>query len=192
MTDNEFKRLYDKDPNEAQTALFDEYLNYVYAIVYNKLRSCGSREDMEECVGDVFSAVFISYDRSGSFEGDLKGFIGTIASRTAIQMYRKLVRHGDMVYLEDEKAEIADTEQVETSTERKAMQSTLLRLIKSLGEPDSDIIIRKYYFNMNSHEIAEKHSMSPEAVRMRCSRALKKLKALLADEGYDMKEEGSI
>ncbi|MBP5362143.1 MAG: sigma-70 family RNA polymerase sigma factor [Ruminococcus sp.] len=192
MTDNEFKRLYDKDPNEAQTALFDEYLNYVYAIVYNKLRSCGSREDMEECIGDVFSAVFISYDRSGSFEGDLKGFIGTIASRTAIQMYRKLVRHGDMVYLEDEKAEIADTEQVETSTERKAMQSTLLRLIKSLGEPDSDIIIRKYYFNMNSHEIAEKHSMSPEAVRMRCSRALKKLKALLADEGYDMKEEGSI
>ena len=192
MTDNEFKRLYDKDPNEAQTALFDEYLNYVYAIVYNKLRSCGSREDMEECVGDVFSAVFISYDRSGSFEGDLKGFIGTIASRTAIQMYRKLVRHGDMVYLEDEKAEIADTEQVETNTERKAMQSTLLRLIKSLGEPDSDIIIRKYYFNMNSHEIAEKHSMSPEAVRMRCSRALKKLKALLADEGYDMKEEGSI
>ena len=192
MTDAEFKRLYDKDPNEAQTALFDEYLNYVYAIVYNKLRSCGSREDMEECVGDAFSAVFISYDRSGSFEGDLKGFIGTIASRTAIQMYRKLVRHGDMVYLEDEKAEIADTEQVETSTERKAMQSTLLRLIKSLGEPDSDIIIRKYYFNMNSHEIAEKHSMSPEAVRMRCSRALKKLKALLADEGYDMKEEGSI
>ena len=192
MTDNEFKRLYDKDPNEAQTALFDEYLNYVYAIVYNKLRSCGSREDMEECVGDVFSAVFISYDRSGSFEGDLKGFIGTIASRTAIQMYRKLVRHGDMVYLEDEKAEIADTEQVETNTERKAMQSTLLRLIKSLGEPDSDIIIRKYYFNMNSHEIAQKHSMSPEAVRMRCSRALKKLKALLADEGYDMKEEGSI
>ena len=192
MTDNEFKRLYDKDPNEAQTALFDEYLNYVYAIVYNKLRSCGSREDMEECVGDVFSAVFISYDRSGSFEGDLKGFIGTIASRTAIQMYRKLVRHGDMVYLEDEKAEIADTERVETNTERKAMQSTLLRLIKSLGEPDSDIIIRKYYFNMNSHEIAQKHSMSPEAVRMRCSRALKKLKALLADEGYDMKEEGSI
>ena len=192
MTDNEFKRLYDKDPNEAQTALFDEYLNYVYAIVYNKLRSCGSREDMEECIGDVFSAVFISYDRSGSFEGDLKGFIGTIASRTAIQMYRKLVRHGDMVYLEDEKAEIADTEQVETSTERKAMQSTLLRLIKSLGEPDSDIIIRKYDCIMNSHEIAEKHSMSPEAVRMRCSRALKKLKALLADEGYDMKEEGSI
>lgn len=188
MTDNEYRKIYDKDPSSAQTALFDEYLNYVYAIVYNKLRSCGSREDMEECVGDVFSAVFISYDRNGKFDGDLKGFIGTIASRTAIQMYRKLVRHSDTVYLEDELNETADTERVEERTERNAMQRTLLRLIKSLGEPDSDIILQKYYYNMNSNEIADKHSMSPASVRMRCSRALKKLKDLLSAEGYDIKE----
>lgn len=188
MTDNEYRKIYDKDPSAAQTALFDEYLNYVYAIVYNKLRSCGSREDMEECVGDVFSAVFISYDRNGKFDGDLKGFIGTIASRTAIQMYRKLVRHSDTVYLEDELNEKADTERVEERTERNAMQRTLLRLIKSLGEPDSDIILQKYYYNMNSNEIADKHSMSPASVRMRCSRALKKLKDLLSAEGYDIKE----
>ena len=188
MTDNEYKNLYAKDPGKAQTALFDEYLSYVYAIVYNKLRSCGSREDMEECVGDVFSAVFISYDRNGCFDGDMKGFIGTIASRTAIQMYRKLVRRSDTVYIEDETTEIADSQRVENITERSDMRSTLLRLIKSLGEPDSDIIIQKYYYNMNSKEIANKNSMSPEAVRMRCSRALKKLKELLTREGYDMKE----
>ena len=188
MTDNEYKKLYDKDPVAAQTALFDEYLSYVYAIVYNKLRSCGSREDMEECVGDTFSAVFISYDRNGRFDGDLKGFIGTIASRTAIQMYRRLVRHSDTVYIEDEATEIADKERVEHITERSDMRKTLLRLIKSLGEPDSDIIIQKYYYNMNSSEIASKNSMSPASVRMRCSRALKKLKELLAKEGYDMKE----
>ncbi|MCR4638606.1 sigma-70 family RNA polymerase sigma factor [Ruminococcus sp.] len=188
MTDTEYKKLYDKDPGSAQTALFDEYLSYVYAIVYNKLRSCGSREDIEECVGDVFSAVFISYDRNGCFDGDMKGFIGIIASRTAIQMYRRLVRRGDTVYIEEETSEIADTEQVEHITERSEMRNTLLRLIKSLGEPDSDIIIQKYYYNMNSNEIAAKHSMSPTSVRMRCSRALKKLKELLTREGYDMKE----
>lgn len=188
MTDNEYKKIYAKDPGAAQKTLFNEYLSYVYAIVYNKLRSCGSREDMEECVGDVFSAVFISYDRNGCFDGDMKGFIGTIASRTAIQMYRRLVRRSDTVYIEDETTEIADSQQVENITERSDMRSTLLRLINSLGEPDSDIIIQKYYYNMNSNEIAGKHSMSPEAVRMRCSRALKKLKELLTREGYDMKE----
>lgn len=188
MTDNEYRVLYDKDPNAAQTALFDEYLSYVYAIVYNKLRSCGSREDMEECVGDVFSAVFISYDRNGKFDGDLKGFIGTIASRKAIQMYRSLCRRNGTVYIEDETAEIADDERIEDNAERNALRSTLLRVISSLGEPDSTMILQKYYYNMNSSEIADKLSMSPASVRMRCSRALKKLKELLKAEGYDMKE----
>ncbi len=188
MTDNEYRIIYDKDPSAAQTALFDEYLSYVYAIVYNKLRSCGSREDMEECVGDVFSAVFISYDRDGRFDGDLKGFIGTIASRKAIQMYRSLVRKNNTVYIEDETTEIADSERVEENAERSDMRSTLLRVINSLGEPDSTMILQKYYYNMNSNEIADKHSTSPASVRMRCSRALKKLKTLLAAEGYDIKE----
>ncbi|MCR5601045.1 MAG: sigma-70 family RNA polymerase sigma factor [Ruminococcus sp.] len=188
MTDNEYRNMYNKDPRTAQTALFDEYLSYVYAIVYNKLRSCGSREDIEECVGDVFSAVFINYDRNGKFDGDLKGFIGTIASRKAIQMYRNLTRNSGTVYIEDETNEIADTERVEENAERSDMRSTLLRAIKSLGDPDSTIILQKYYYNMNSSEIADKHSMSPASVRMRCSRAIKKLKEFLAAEGYDMKE----
>lgn len=188
MTDNEYRKMYDKDPRKAQTALFDEYLGYVYAIVYNKLRSCGSREDIEECVGDVFSSVFISYDSSGRFDGDLKGLIGTIAKRSAIQKYRNLVRHSDTVYIENEADEIADTQCIEENAERSVMKNTLLKLINSLGQPDSDIIIQKYYYNMNSNEIADKLSMQPTSVRMRCSRALKKLKKLLADEGYDMKE----
>ena len=99
-----------------------------------------------------------------------------------------MVRRSDTVYIEDETTEIADSQRVENITDRSDMRSTLLRLIKSLGEPDSDIIIQKYYYNMNSNEIAGKHSMSPEAVIMRCSRALKKLRDLLTKEGYDMKE----
>lgn len=188
MTDNEYRSIYERDPVAAQTALFDEYLNYVYAIVYNKLRSCGSHEDIEECVGDIFSAVFLRCEKNENHDGELKGLIGTIASRTAIQKYRSLVRSSNIVYIEDETAEITDDERVEEKTERSVMRSTLLRLIKSLGEPDSDIILQKYYYNMNSNEIADKHSMSPASVRMRCSRALKKLKEMLLAEGYDMKE----
>ncbi len=188
MTDNEYRKIYDVDPYKAQTALFYEYFNYVYAIIYNRLRSCGSREDIEECVEDTFSAVFISYDRERNFNGDMKGFIAVIANRTAIKMYHKLVRHTESSYSDDNAAEIADTECIEDNAERNVLKDTLLKLIKSLGQPDSDIIIQKYYYNMDSNEIAKKHSMSPSLVRMRCSRALKKLKKLLAAEGYDLKE----
>ncbi|MCR4796240.1 MULTISPECIES: RNA polymerase sigma factor [Ruminococcus] len=189
MTDNEYRTMYEISPQKAQTALFDEYLNYVYAIVYNKLRSCGNREDIEECVGDTFSAVFISYDREGKFNGDLKGFIGTVASRKAVQMFRRLsAKSNSTVYIEDETTEFADSQRIEENAERLEIRSLLLKLIKSLGEPESTMVIQKYYYNMNSTEIAQKHSMSPAVVRVKCSRALKKLKELLLKEGYDLKE----
>ena len=38
-----------RSPEECMKAIFDEYCNYVYIIAANKLKSCGSAEDVEEC-----------------------------------------------------------------------------------------------------------------------------------------------
>ena len=40
VTDKELRARMKKSPAEARRALFDEYCNYVYAIVINKLRNC--------------------------------------------------------------------------------------------------------------------------------------------------------
>jgi RNA polymerase sigma-70 factor (ECF subfamily) len=79
MTDTEYKSRMKDEPSLCQRELFDEYYNYVYSIVFNKLRSCGSREDVDECVSDVFSDVFISLDSDKVHGGDIKGLIATIA-----------------------------------------------------------------------------------------------------------------
>lgn len=190
MTDKEYRDLYSKSKTEAQNALFYEYINYVYAIVYNKLRSCGTKEDIEECVSDIFSAVFLSYDNQNNLNGDLKGFIGTIANRKAINRFKSISLHNNRtVYLEDESSDISDYEQVEEITERSQIQNTLIKIINSLGKPDSTIIFQKFYFNLSSREIAKKLSMNPTAVRMRCSRAIKKLKEILSAEGFALKED---
>ncbi|MBR6241918.1 MAG: sigma-70 family RNA polymerase sigma factor [Ruminococcus sp.] len=190
MTDNEYKALHSRSPRAAQNAFFDEYVNYVYAIVYNKLRSCGRNEDMEECVGDVFAAVFQFFDRNEPRDGDLKGIIGTIASRKAIEYFRRLSRRAnDTVSIDDENfAEMPDSQNVHEMAERSEMRAILMRSIHSLGDPDSTMIIQKYYYNMNSRQISEKLSMSPDTVRVRLSRAVKKLKNLLSAQGIDLKE----
>ena len=54
-----------------------------------------------------------------------------------------------------------------------------LRKVEELGEPDSTIIIQKYFFMRSSAEISKLVSLTPEAVRVRCSRALKKLRETL-------------
>ncbi len=189
MTDNEYRRLYDESPVAAQNALFNEYLKYVYSIVYNKLRSCGTQEDIEECVSDIFSAVFLGYDNSKNRNGDLKGFIGAVAVNKAINMYHSLSSARSKVTpLEELDTDIADDNSLTEQAERTELQNIMLRCIKSLGEPESTMIIQKYYYDMKSNEIAKKLSMSPGTVRVKCSRALKKLKALLSAEGLDLKE----
>ena len=55
----------------------------------------------------------------------------------------------------------------------------LLEAVKSLGSPDSEIIVRKYYMGESSKEIAEKLSLTVNAVDTRTSRALKKLRSII-------------
>jgi hypothetical protein len=39
-----------------------EYGKYVYAVIFNKLRSVGTQEDIEECFSDVFADIFIKFE----------------------------------------------------------------------------------------------------------------------------------
>ncbi|MCR4794156.1 MULTISPECIES: RNA polymerase sigma factor [Ruminococcus] len=181
MTHEEYTKAYERSKEEAQRKIFDEYFKYVYTIVFSRLRSCARREDIEECVGDVFADVYIHYDSSKAVNKDISGFIGTIARNKAADMYRKLTRKGfSFVSVDDEDVpEQESPENTEADFEKKELRSSLMNCISLLGEPDSTIIMQKYFFMRSSKEIAEKVSLTPEAVRMRCSRALKRLREKL-------------
>ena len=173
MTGSDYGAMLEASPDKAYQALFDEYCNYVYTVVFSKLRSCGSREDIEECVSDIFAEIFKKYN-GGS--GDMKPFIATVAKRRAINVYRRLSARAEEVPLDDNEDYGA---QADGGDDREQ----LTRCIKALGEPDSVIVIQKYYYRRTSAEIAESLGMKPSAVRMRCSRAVERLRVLLADCG---------
>ena len=182
MKHSEYQELLETDKNKAQKALFMEYLNYVYTIVFNRLRSCGSREDMDECVSDIFNDIFSSYKSRPDTSGDIKGFVGTVALRKAAAYYHRLCRNANAVSLDDRHApDIPSSENISAAAEANETRRILLKLIDSLGEPDSTIIIQKYYYGRSSREIAGTVPLSPAMIRVRMSRALKKLRKLLSD-----------
>ena len=185
MTGNEYCRLYAESPDKAYEALFSEYCDYVYAVVYNKLIRTAQREDIDECVSDIFAEFFFSYKRNGSDSGELKGYIGTIAKRRAINAYRSLTLHSERFSGEtdDEFASAASDIDVENDSDKRETREILINKIDELGEPDSTIILQKYYYDRSSGEIAEMMSMKASAVRMRAARALEKLKKSLAAAG---------
>ncbi|MCR5480275.1 MAG: hypothetical protein K6F27_10525 [Ruminococcus sp.] len=55
MTESEIRSMIGTSRKEGFRLLFEEYHAYVYHIVWNTIRSVGSKEDAEECVSDIFN-----------------------------------------------------------------------------------------------------------------------------------------
>lgn len=188
MTDSELKSLLDSSPQAGHRAVIEEYTGYVYAIVYNKLRSCGTNEDIDECISDVFASFLMNYTPKGDYNSDLRGYIGTIAKRTAISRYRTLSPKFDrsVSIEEDYVNDLRDSTDIEQNAENADMQHILLEKVEKLGEPDSTIILQSYFYNRTAKQIAEMVSMTTAAVLMRKGRALKKLKDMLSKAGITL------
>ena len=188
MTHEELRKQIKKSKELAHRMIFDEYCNYVYAILFNRLRSAASREDIEECFCDVFADIYISYDSERELEGDVKGFVGTVARRRAADMFRRLTsgkgeRAAGSI---EEIGQVAASDDVEADAETKLMSRLVLDRIAELGEPDSTIIIQRYYYCRSVAEVAEMVSMSPDTVYVRCGRAVKRLRKILEQEGITL------
>lgn len=187
MTNEEYRRKKRNSSEEAHRAVFDEYFNYVYTIVFNRLRSCGRREDTEECVCDVFAEFYRCYDSGKASEGDISGFIGVLARRMASARYRRLTSSAENVPLDDEAFSVSDpASDTVKEVEGKELRRIILDSIESLGEPDSTIILMKYYYGRSAKDIAGAVSLTPENVRVRSGRALKKLRAILEKAGISL------
>ena len=185
MTDQQARELLKSSPQKAHRLIFDEYYNYVYTIVFNRLRSSASREDVDECVSDVFSDVFLHYGSNNGYSGDIKGFIAAVARNKAVDMFRRVrARSVSTVPVDGEEAmQLSSSERVDEITEKAETCHALLDAVRSLGEPDSSIIMQKYYYGRKSADIADKVGLKPEAVRKRLSRAMDKLRSILTDIG---------
>lgn len=181
MTEQEIRLLMQNSKQDGYRALFDAYFNYVYTVVFQIIGSYASREDTEECVLDVLHDVMMHYQTG--YDGSLKAYIGTTARHKAINLRKSLLskaRHTAFLD-EDMLEELPSAQKVEDTVESAEQSRILLEKIEQLGEPDSTIIIQKYFYNKKSHEIAKIVHLSAPAVRMRCKRALKKLKSELSD-----------
>lgn len=185
MTDSEFKALMLRSAENAHRKLFDEYSGYVYSICANKLKDCGTKEDIEECVSDSFAAIFRYFDSESNRNGDLKGIIGTITKRIAVDYFRRLSgKTGKTESIDDKEFPTLSSDiRVDDETEKAVIREIIMDCIDRLGEPDSSIIVFYFFYGRTSREIARHLHMSDWTVQKRISRAKKKLKKLLCDAG---------
>lgn len=184
MIEIELRQMLKSAPEKGQRAFYDKYFNYVYTIVYARLKSYAKPEDIDECVGDVFAHCFFYFDKQEEIKGDLKAFVAAVARNKAVDTYRRVARHKERNVSMDGSEELISDENVAESAETTEMRRLLYDKVGELGEPDSTIIIQKYFYGRSSKEIAKIVELSSDNVRARCSRAVKKLRELLLQAGF--------
>jgi len=150
MQDNELIELIKRNPNIGLSKLMSDYMGLVCSIVREKINSVCDEFEMEACASDVFIDFYNNIDRFSEEKGSLKAFLCVIAKRRAIDTFRKKIKEVGNISVDDEESYvyIADTIDIEEAYIKREQKKALLEAINSLGEPDREIIVRKYYILM--------------------------------------------
>ena len=180
MEDNKLLRLLHKDPNAGMEQLLNQYTGLVYAVVKSKLDdSYYVSSDIEDCVTDVFSKFYAELSDYDSKISSIKTYLCVIARNHAINVAKKRSLEGG-ISLDDEQSllQIADDVMIDSELADEELRREVIRAVEDLGEPDSSIIFRKYYYGESSKEIARATGLSVSNADTRTHRALNKLRKM--------------
>ncbi|MBR6338048.1 MAG: sigma-70 family RNA polymerase sigma factor [Ruminococcus sp.] len=176
MTDIELIRYIKTDPDKGLRELIERYSGYVYTISYSKLSGVCRKEDIEETVSDIFMMFYKYISTTDKSITKISPYLSVIAKRHSISRYREFVSKTETVPLDDTAVDPASEPNSATDRER------LIDAIKSLGEPDSEIFIRKYFMGQRSRDIASALDMKTNTVDKIVSRGLVKLRRIIKEE----------
>ncbi len=176
MSDEKLLKLLESDPDRGMREIVKTYSGLVWAIVRSRLRGPAfSEADAEECAADAFTELWLGRDKLDLKKGSIKSWLAKAALNNAVDRLRRdRRREGDVPI--DGLSELIPSD---TDAESGAKRAELIAAVKSLGKPDSEIIIRKFLIGQSSKEIAERLSMSVTNVDTRTHRALKKLRTIM-------------
>lgn len=184
MQEEELVRMLQETPAEGIRLLTQMYGGLVYAITWRRLQGRLSREDIEECVSDIFYELYRCRERIDLEKGTLKAFLLLIAERQAIKYYERRLEKLEKVSLQEQLEKGVDfcsETDVESEAVKREESGRLLSAIQSLGEPTSSIFIQKFYYGMTAKEIGQNLGLSKNAVEKRVKRGLLRLKKELGD-----------
>jgi len=181
-TDDEIIKNLIEHPEKGLEILMNTYIGLVYTIVYSKISCTCQKEDIEECTSDIFYEIYKTRSLINLEKGSIKSYLSVIAKRKAIDMFRKSkneynknISIDDMDY---DSIAAKDTN-IDTVAIDNETRNILIKEIRALGEPDSEIIIRKYYFGQSTKLIAKDLKLKENTVDKKVSRGLQKLKQSL-------------
>ncbi|WP_313892162.1 sigma-70 family RNA polymerase sigma factor [Psychrobacillus sp.] len=173
-TSKNFVIRLQKQKDDALEYVIDHYSAFVNAIAY-KVLSAINPDSIDDCVNDVFLAV---WQNASQFKGepeDFKKWIGMMTKYKAIDIFRKLEKQQARELSDDLLEQKSTFEDLQEQLVKNEEKKDLLFAISKLESIDRDIFMMKYYLQLSAIEIAEALNLSKAAVENRLYRGKKKL-----------------
>ena len=175
------ERMITAIKNRSEAAIDEvitKYAKLLWSVAGAVLHNIGSTQDVEECVADAFIYLWEHPEKYNPQRGKLKTWLSIVARTQAVNRCREIAKR-NIVPLEDtdfiDQLGIVDTV-LEAETRR-----ALLAAVNALGEPDREILIRRYYYEQKPREIALALDMSVKQVDNRLYQTKLKLRESLSN-----------
>ena len=174
MTDEAelLQRLRNREKNSIDEAI-RIYTPYLSTVLYHMAGNSLPKEDIEEIVGDVFVVLWKNTGRIDLQKGTLRSYLAAVARNFAL---KRINRKMDHTSLED--IELSDGKNF---MEENFHNNYVWETVMSLGEPDSEIFVRRYKFDEKIKDISKAMGLNISTVKTRLSRGKRKLRKMLSN-----------
>lgn len=184
MRDKEILDALRRTPEQGMRVLMEQYAGLVYAVAKGRLRGgrfCAA--DVESCVADAFSEFYLDLDKYTPEKGSIRAWLCVIARHNALDLVRRHCREAQVLPLDEALAGSSDEALLESVLEERELRKVVLAAVDELGEPDREIILRKFYLGESSREIAARLGLTVSNIDTRTHRAIEKLRKKLKEWG---------
>ncbi len=170
--DNFIEELKRKNP-KALDYIIDIYGPLIKGIISKTLYSIDDKGLVEECISDVFMAIWVNSHKFTGNNIKFKSWIGAISKFKAIDYYRKYDKkeNNELIYEAITDGRSAEDDYIDCMDNNK-----LVKIIESMDEPDKTIFIMKFLLGERSKNISETLKLSVSNINTRISRGREKIK----------------
>lgn len=183
MDDQQIIELFFLRSEEAIKSVSSRYGKTCMSIATGIL---SNKEDAEECVNDAYLVLWntIPPERPKS----LAAYLCQIVRNISLMKYRyntaeKRNTHYDVAL--DELVEcLENTDSVQGVIEAKELSGAINRFLEMQKKMDRILFVKKYWFCMDTEELAEEMGLSRNYVNVHLHRTRQKLKLFLNKEGF--------
>ena len=183
MSDEELLQRITNGEQDAFTYMIDTYSKLLWVVAGGILGNIGTAQDIEECISDVYVQIWKDPQAFNPQKGSFKTFLAVIARSKALDAYRKLSKE-KIVELNDAIAS-TDDDLIDYIINQDMYQE-LYTAIRSLTEPNQEIVLRRYFLGEKPANIAQNIAMPVKEVENRLYQSKRKLRKLLEKEGYEL------